>query len=878
MSALKRLFTLAVCCLFGMLAAASASAEDCGFDASLHFEQPTEGSFFTRGDVVDIRWFADYIHPEGNVTTVAIELSSDGGETWQILADNLQTDLNVWQWHIPISWEYGRDFYLRLTEIPDGVVYTCTPNASATVGPFTIDRGCFPASIKRNLFNQEVCEGEAVTFTIETDAFGPQYRWVHNGRTIALTDKNSLTIDAATIDDAGYYYVTVIDECGSTASSLNARLLVNVAPTIVTDPVPSLSICEGTDAELTVTAGGDQLRYQWRKDGETIEGATDRTYIIRNANTSSIGAYDVIVSGICGAEVVSAPAVVSVIDRPRIVTEPLDAAVCLGASHQLSIDATGSELSYQWYLNGQAIDGATAAVYLIESFTEAHQGRYHCVVTSLSQTNGPCVRTVTSARANVAAVRPPVITSLPVSKDACIGSEVVLSVGVDGFDLRYQWYHNDVAIAGADQHALTIQRVSAADAGSYSVEVTGACDLRVVTQPATITPVQLPVIVTHPRSQNIALGSTLQLSVVATDLRHVEWYHNSQRIQWAEGQTLSIPNVAMDDAGVYYAVVRNVCGAALSTSARINVRDPQAGGPELTLSQTSVDLGNAPVGYERTVELQELVTNSGNEPLIIERVQLEAEGMTLVDAPATPFTLQPGQSRSFSIRFMSAVIEPLAGKITFVSNAPGPDAVVDLHAASVRFYAHDAAVDFQTIGLGGEREQCVMLTNATNVGVTIDDATLAGNGASAYSILTSLPLVVPANGSAELCVRFVGNSPGQYVASIDLRSSTGGNSSVFLTGVVTTTTSTNDDPVTSASAYPNPMVDGITFRMPSPDASISIVNASGSIVATINASQEGELVQWNGLTSQGTMVSSGVYTAIIRSTGATTSIPFTVVR
>lgn len=879
MSAIKRLSLLMVCCLCSILATFSARAEDCGFGASLHIQQPTEGAFYSRGDVVDITWFADFIHPEGNVTTVAIELSSDGGESWQILADNLQTDLNAWQWSIPTNWSYGSNFYLRITEIPDGVVFTCTPNAPATIGPFTIDRGCFPASFKLNLSHQEVCEGEPVTWSVETDALGAQYRWVHNGRTIALTDQSTLTIDAATIADAGNYYVTVIDECGSTSSSVIAVLTVNAAPSISANPVPQLGVCEGTDATLSVTALGDRLRYQWRKDGVEIIGANQRTLALRNANASSVGSYDVVIKGICGTEVVSEPSVVTVIDRPRITTHPSDGALCIGSTHELRVSATGADLRYQWYLNNQPISEATSPVYTIESFSIAQQGRYHCVVTSMSETNGSCDRTISSATATVSAVRPPVFAAQPASTDACLGSELTLSSAVEGFDLRYQWYRNGVAIPDADRHFMTIPNVSTTDAGTYVVEVIGACDLRVTSQPAVVTPVQLPVIVTHPRSQNISLGAAMQLSVVATDLRQVEWYHNSQRIQGATGQTLTISSASLDDAGVYYAVVRNVCGAALSTSARINVRDPQARGPELTLSETSIDLGYAPVGYARTVELQELVTNTGNEPLVITSVQLDAEGMTLVDPPATPFTLQPGQSRSFSIRFVSAVIEPLTGNITFVSNATGPDAVVALHAASVRFYAHDASVDYQTVGLGGVREQCIELTNATNVGVTIDDATIAGTGAGSYSVLSSLPLVVPANGSAELCVRFTGNTPGQHVASLELRSSTGGNSSVFLTGVVSTTTSTDEDPVLGVvSAYPNPMIDVITFRVPGPNAAISIVDATGSVVATMTASQAGDLVQWNGLTSQGTMASSGVYTAIIRTTGATTSIPFTVLR
>ena len=67
-------------------------------------------------------------------------------------------------------------------------------------------------------------------------------------------------------------------------------------PTISTQP-GNLSAIEGCVATLSVTAtGGDNLTYQWKKDGVDIDGAVDSTYTIPSAQASDAGSYTVVVS------------------------------------------------------------------------------------------------------------------------------------------------------------------------------------------------------------------------------------------------------------------------------------------------------------------------------------------------------------------------------------------------------------------------------------------------------------------------------------------------------------------------------------------------------------------------------------------------------
>lgn len=80
---------------------------------------------------------------------------------------------------------------------------------------------------------------------------------------------------------------------------------------------------------------------------------------------------------------------------PAITRQPSAAVVAIGGSTTLSVAADGQDpLTYQWYLNGAAISGATQATYTITNASDASAGSYTVVIT-----NG--LGSVTSAAVNV---------------------------------------------------------------------------------------------------------------------------------------------------------------------------------------------------------------------------------------------------------------------------------------------------------------------------------------------------------------------------------------------------------------------------------------------------------------------------------------------
>lgn len=172
------------------------------------------------------------------------------------------------------------------------------------------------------------------------------------------------------------YRIRVQTYRGHVASSANFTL--NAGPSITEQPKDT-SACSGA-VELRVAAAGNGLKYQWRKNGASIPGATTATFRIAEVNASSAGRYDVVVTGACSPAATSRQAMVAVGTPTAITTQPSAVTVEEGKSFRLNVVATGSTLSYQWKRNGQDIAGATSAEFAVSSSAKADEGSYVCVV------------------------------------------------------------------------------------------------------------------------------------------------------------------------------------------------------------------------------------------------------------------------------------------------------------------------------------------------------------------------------------------------------------------------------------------------------------------------------------------------------------------
>ena len=170
-------------------------------------------------------------------------------------------------------------------------------------------------------------------------------------------------------------------------------------------------------------------------------------------------------------------------------------------SATFTVSASGGGLSYQWYKDGVAISGATAATYSVaDVYATGAVGLYSVRVTNAAGTTA-------STAATLAII--PAITTQPVALVKVAGQPAVFSVVVTGTGpLSYQWYKDGVQIAGATAASYGISAVGAQHIGNYSVMISNAVG-QVTSQSASLNVTLPPTITTQPVSYTVpveALG------------------------------------------------------------------------------------------------------------------------------------------------------------------------------------------------------------------------------------------------------------------------------------------------------------------------------------------------------------------------------------
>ncbi|MCS6990913.1 MAG: MopE-related protein [Chitinophagales bacterium] len=130
---------------------------------------------------------------------------------------------------------------------------------------------------------------------------------------------------------------------------------------------------------------------------------------------------------------------------------------CNGSTITLSANS-GSNLSYQWFKDGLPLAGKTSQTLKV---TGSNAGSYQVQVTTIQGCSALSQATVVQRIA-----KPKASIQVQGSLNICAGGSVILKAK-DGTGTQWQWYKNDVAIAGATQ-----QTYEATEPGQYKVKVT----------------------------------------------------------------------------------------------------------------------------------------------------------------------------------------------------------------------------------------------------------------------------------------------------------------------------------------------------------------------------------------------------------------------
>ncbi|MBL9114828.1 MAG: immunoglobulin domain-containing protein [Verrucomicrobiaceae bacterium] len=183
---------------------------------------------------------------------------------------------------------------------------------------------------------------------------------------------------------------------------------VSGAPIIQIHPKDAISSATG-NITFSVVAKGTGLQYAWRRNGDSFGAANAASIVV---SPPVAGTYDVLVSNGSGSAE-SHDATLTVRTPPTITTQPTSKLVTPGTVGTLSVTASGTGLSYQWFKNGDTLIGATSASIAFNNAQNPDTGVY-----TVRVSNG--AGSVISNPATMDVPIPPVVTPLNLD-DARVG-------------------------------------------------------------------------------------------------------------------------------------------------------------------------------------------------------------------------------------------------------------------------------------------------------------------------------------------------------------------------------------------------------------------------------------------------------------------------
>ena len=415
-------------------------------------------------------------------------------------------------------------------------------------------------------------------------------------------------------------------------------------PVIQTQP-QSTTVAVGQTATFTVTAGNTgPFTYQWFENGAAITGATAASYTTPVlAATDNGKQYSVAVTNL-GGTVNSNTATLTVtnITAPAITTQPASQTVNVGSTATFTVTATGTApLTYQWFENGTAIAGATAASYTTPVLAATDCGEKYSV-TVTNATGVTVTSTTATLTVNAGSVQP-TTPNLALNRPATSSGNENAGMGplnaVDG-NLTTRWSSAfvdpswiEVDLGAPQSIDEVVLYWQAAYGIQYQIQVSNDQQnwTPVYTQTngqggietlafATVvdryirmygtgraTPygyslfefqvygADVPIILTQPASQNVAAGSAATFSVAAGGQGPFtyQWMLNGMSIPGATASTYTTPSLtSVNNGNIYTVAVSNANGPAFSAQAVLTVTSSVPTGANLALGKLATSSGN----------------------------------------------------------------------------------------------------------------------------------------------------------------------------------------------------------------------------------------------------------------------------------------------
>ena len=330
----------------------------------------------------------------------------------------------------------------QITAIPDagatGTISVTVPAGTATsAGSFTVNP--LPADVT-------VSGGGTFCGSTTITATGGTGGTIYYQGTNSNGTSTGATATTQTISASGTYYFRARSAGGCWGASAAVTVNINPLPAITT--VSNAGTSCGSRTITAAGGSGGTIYFQGTTSGGTLTNDPSTSEIITASGTYYFRSQSS--TGCWGAQ---GSAVVTINPFPVITSDPPASTqeLCLNdAATPLSVTATGTGLSYQWYRNttatntgGTLLTGATSATYTPVT-TAASTYYYYCRVIS---STGTCTVFSAASGAIIVYARP-VANAITGATTVCAGSSITINPNATGTGpLTYTWQSSNTAVA-----------------------------------------------------------------------------------------------------------------------------------------------------------------------------------------------------------------------------------------------------------------------------------------------------------------------------------------------------------------------------------------------------------------------------------------------
>lgn len=379
--------------------------------------------------------------------------------------------------------------------------------------------------------NTSVCPGDCISFTDNSLGNPSAWFWTFSGA--ATGTSNAQNPSSVCYNNSGNFTVTlqITNACGTFTNTQTGYIQVGAGATPNITANGPLTFCEGNTVTLSTNATGI---YQWQLNGVAIPGETNASLVVTQSGDYTVSVSSGSCAGISNSlQVNVTPASTAIINALSSTT------ICTGET--VILESANTANSYQWFLNGSAMAGATSQQLSVNS-----AGDYTLQVSS---SNG-CTATSTPTTVTLLTATTPSITSTNGQFSFCQGQSLTLEA-TPGLP-NYQWYLNNTLISGENAATLVVTQT-----GSYTVNVGSANGCNTSSAPTIINLLPLPTALVSPAGPILICNAVPALLQVAAGAASYQWYNAGVSIS---GATLN--TYLANQTGNYSVAITNASGCS----------------------------------------------------------------------------------------------------------------------------------------------------------------------------------------------------------------------------------------------------------------------------------------------------------------------------